>query len=1095
MDYNQVTALTETPVQAESQNAKHPSPDADAQEGRQQTVTSASSCSAISREVRLGIVMYGGVSLAIYIYGVAHELFRAVQGRGVYNLLKALTDSDIVVDVISGTSAGGINGILLAYALCNTRDFSSAATIWRRDGDIRQLLRSPHDSIATSVSLLNSETYYQPQLEDAFRGMGSYAKEEEEDPSAITELDLFVTGTDVDGNVYTQFDDAGHPIDVKDHRTVFLLKHRRGRKEPFNPKWSDARSTSLPDPEITYQALAKLARITSCFPAAFTPVRVEHTSPGDDTADAKLQQWGKIDKDTCFLDGGVLDNKPFTYTTKAIFSRTADRAVARTLFYVEPDPERFTVQQKQASNLNVVQAVLAALIGIPGYESISDDLNLLAEHNSKLDQYKRLINDLQPTYAAAIGNPPSPIISTNLQPTNTELYTRSRLIAISERVVQGLLKTGGRYDLLKRDERELASRLVSEFDRVVLARQSEVARKQLLHGFDVYFRLRRLYRLTYLIYDHLYSGAEPTDPTLAQCYQEAWQACNRQIKLYEIIQAAMEAFVDEAPFDWKTEKSDKLWERVQGGLALLLDEGAAPAKTLPTQYPSGEAAKWLPQHQLSLFNDQLKSLADTITKQVGEKTLDLTAATEKHSLFGLTDSYERQILAVIPNPQDPIRMAYETFEELDAQLFPIEMMAGLHEKDIIETVRISPRDAERGFSRVGFSDKVSGDALYHFGGFFKRSWRSNDILWGRLDGLCQLVETLLKRERLAQLGHNPEFRAAIRQRLTPGSSLDAKTLFPRAGEKTQTTLRQWLADLFAEDKERRQAALTESTFETKLELLIEATQLEVLYEELPNVITDAIAEKATWNRIRVLDEKDLVALFKQTPPKPAPKDQDTKKNEDLPPRTNGETQNPDVTTLLYDASAWSFRSPGGQLDPLVAITAAARITQDILRAFQMPGESPLRPTDTALGRFFVQSYRVGAERLTQDIPTLVLLEILSRGLLVLRNCLLGVFGERARQISRHPLYVVFVAAPLRVFYSSVVLAREAPGWGLGVSLGLAVLCVFALLIGIIWWRALVASSMISFLVFIVAPILVLIVEATIFIIVGSWVERRQRTRS
>ena len=33
-----------------------------------------------SREVRLGVVMYGGVSLAIYINGVAREFFDAVRG-------------------------------------------------------------------------------------------------------------------------------------------------------------------------------------------------------------------------------------------------------------------------------------------------------------------------------------------------------------------------------------------------------------------------------------------------------------------------------------------------------------------------------------------------------------------------------------------------------------------------------------------------------------------------------------------------------------------------------------------------------------------------------------------------------------------------------------------------------------------------------------------------------------------------------------------------------------------------------------------------------------------------------------------------------
>jgi len=53
--------------------------------------------------------------------------------------------------------------------------------------------------------------------------------------------------------------------------------------------------------------------------------------------------------------------------------------------------------------------------------------------------------------------------------------------------------------------------------------------------------------------------------------------------------------------------------------------------------------------------------------------------------------------------------------------------------------------------RLDGGDKVSGDALHHCGGFLKRSWRSNDIMWGRLDGLCQLVETLLSPLRLLEV--------------------------------------------------------------------------------------------------------------------------------------------------------------------------------------------------------------------------------------------------------------------------------------------------------------------------------------------------------
>jgi hypothetical protein len=103
-----------------------------------------------------------GVDRSSLPNGVAHEFVRAVRGRDVYRLIKALTDSDIIVDVISGTSAGGINGIMLSYALCNERDFSSAATLWRTHGDISKLLRSPKEA-TTATSILDSEGYYQPK--------------------------------------------------------------------------------------------------------------------------------------------------------------------------------------------------------------------------------------------------------------------------------------------------------------------------------------------------------------------------------------------------------------------------------------------------------------------------------------------------------------------------------------------------------------------------------------------------------------------------------------------------------------------------------------------------------------------------------------------------------------------------------------------------------------------------------------------------------------------------------------------------------------------------------------------------------------------
>src|SRR5208282_4616551 len=90
----------------------------------------AADLSELSREVRFGLVLYGGVSLAVYENGVVQEFFRAGKGAGIYTIIKQLAGSDIVVDIVSGASAGGINGVLLGYALANNLDPYSSADLW-----------------------------------------------------------------------------------------------------------------------------------------------------------------------------------------------------------------------------------------------------------------------------------------------------------------------------------------------------------------------------------------------------------------------------------------------------------------------------------------------------------------------------------------------------------------------------------------------------------------------------------------------------------------------------------------------------------------------------------------------------------------------------------------------------------------------------------------------------------------------------------------------------------------------------------------------------------------------------------------------------
>jgi len=96
-------------------------------------------------ELRLALVLYGGVSLAIYMHGVSREMLNLVRAssfrldrksasppqhsehqdlppvqsayQDLLDLLSSVADIRVVVDAIAGASAGGVNGIMLALSL------------------------------------------------------------------------------------------------------------------------------------------------------------------------------------------------------------------------------------------------------------------------------------------------------------------------------------------------------------------------------------------------------------------------------------------------------------------------------------------------------------------------------------------------------------------------------------------------------------------------------------------------------------------------------------------------------------------------------------------------------------------------------------------------------------------------------------------------------------------------------------------------------------------------------------------------------------------------------------------------------------------
>jgi predicted acylesterase/phospholipase RssA len=918
---------------------------------------------AYSREVRFGVVFYGGVSLAIYENGIAEELFHAVHGDGIYGLLKDLTDSDFVVDVISGTSAGGINGIYLAYALANGKDFTQMSKLWRDQGDIQKLLREPSDS--ETLSVLNSR-FYHDELAKAFRNMGPRNTSAGARPSALQELDLFVTGTDVAGDVSTVFDDQGHAIDIKKHNSVFKLSWRGTRKNELNPDYAEE--------------LATLACITSCFPVAFAPVGVDLDKLPN------LARWGRLREsapfaratavadgkfDKVYLDGGILDNKPFSYTTDTIFRRTANRPVQRLLFYVEPDPERFRAVDRTAPP-KVVKAAVDSLVSIPGYESIGEDLAAINLHNEQVSRMNTLMGVAENLAKAARNS----IEDIGTFPQNAaDVYITARLLKIRDRAVEGLLNTGGWRDCFRDPKERRAGRILVES---FLAWKNDGGAQTILENFDVYFRLRRLFHLTYTIYD----PAAPSQTTESDDLTSLWNRLNHLIKLVEILEWALEWYVDHVPIEWKQLDNDyrdpvtgneippdhekvatEKWGQVQRGMSAVLDN-------THVQLPEREEPTGRQEFYINIKN-QIEELAKRVPREkepvpTGNLLRDCDAR-----LNAIMRERSQQ------NPQDRIAQAFRQFLYIDQQIFPSQFASGVYSRDQIRIQRLSPIDAKRGHSgQLQLEEKVAGRTFGAFGGFFKKSWRANDIMWGRLDAVSQFVECLLTQNRVAEL---QKWRS-LGQRV-PDLSARCKAAFPQVTEKTPTRV----DGLAARLAELGNTDLAKNDFDAILDELILIAQDEIVASEWPAVVRSAMEQEHNWSSYQAISSK-------------------TKGN-------------------VYDTAKLVWLDPQSSPDYLIVQTAAAAISTSAFPDFRQ--------------------CRVAGRPFADEIPGPVVLELASRALMRLEKSISAAAPRLARLPLIHaPVFRFFIPG----LYGWSSFHRSRPEWRVAFSASLLSVSIAVLIL-------------------------------------------------
>ena len=261
------------------------------------------------RQLRLALVCSGGVSLAIYMHGVTKELHKLVRASRAFdacyerdprtvaeagNPFDPLTQTEyayfeelrdraadgrptsVVVDVISGTSAGGINGVCLAKVLAVDGSQDALRDVWIDKGDLRKLLLGPSvrflrpQMLVAGVRVLGGlarggTTYplrgdqMSRWLYDAIRTMDGTGSSTLVPQGGSVELS--VTATDLEGfDVLVPAGGGGPSQHALDHRQVLTFTHDDGTHD-FRPEHTGA--------------LAFAARATSAFPGAFVPVSLD----------------------------------------------------------------------------------------------------------------------------------------------------------------------------------------------------------------------------------------------------------------------------------------------------------------------------------------------------------------------------------------------------------------------------------------------------------------------------------------------------------------------------------------------------------------------------------------------------------------------------------------------------------------------------------------------------------------------------------------------------------------------------------------------------------------------------------------------------
>jgi patatin-related protein len=769
------------------------------------------------KELRVALVCFGGISLAVYMHGISKEILKLVRAsralhnirdraarasaaavdcfppddpeydteRVYFDLLRTVgrhVELRVIVDVIAGASAGGINGVMLARALAHDLPVAHLRDMWLASGDVTELLAASRRArswskpfmsplvwalrfsglsrtvlepeVRQKLSLFVRSRWFKPPLDgakmtklmlDAIDGMGEPGEPARSLLPAGLQLDLFVAVTDFYG--YQRVIRSHDPplIREREHRHVLRFGYRRHLNGEVESDFGRDNTA----------ALAFAARATSAYPGAFPPAQIaEVDRVVADAGEAWPRRAEFLAKNfrahaqagldplaTAFIDGSVLNNKPFAEALQAIRNRPAYRQVDRRLVYIDPDP----VQPPPPPSKRVpgfFATLKGALSDLPRNEPIADAVGGIADFNERVRRLRAIVDAARPQIAGLVtGLSESRIDGSirveqvgawreaaheraardagfayrgyvRLKLDGARAYVARLLAAICSRgdsalesfAVSAVVDAWAERQGIVYSDKD-AGRLLERLVERLAGRSADAIPPwiEFLDSFDVDFRKRRLIFLIQGL-NRLYStlGDELAGTGRAQMdtLKRELYRCLDRLRRYETPEFYSRMTCEE--------------------LRALL--GGSP----PPEDPNAarDYARELVERHDGSITQQIERLAERIALDEATHEVDTLLATLD------PDQWH-------PQARREVLINYIGFPFWDILTHSVTSWRDLGEFDEIRVDRISPEDA-RTVARGGH--RLMGTQFMHFGAFFSRRFRENDYLLGRLQAIDRLVD-------------------------------------------------------------------------------------------------------------------------------------------------------------------------------------------------------------------------------------------------------------------------------------------------------------------------------------------------------------------